>query len=1624
MKEHFSQGRGILAAMLLAVFAAFNLGAADARFIVVVKGQRWMQTNSASAVPVPGTNHSFLVSVDLSGPETITNGSLILPDASVLPLEGDGSDHGGLEAFFTSQGALDTDFPNGTYKVVIDGVNDGAKTNAVTITGDSYPSTPRFNAFPAAQAVDPAVDFNLTWDPIAGASPGDFVGIEVADCLDEEVAHSPQPGEPNALNGTATNFVIRARSLRPGMMYKVKLFVGHFTTYDSSSYPGAIVAGGYLKELFMPIQTTGVPVDCPPGRLQLVFNFPPGGFDQTNGVITFPQALASYAVQLDVPHEANAPENVAFSGPPGSGLTNTPSAFGGPYEGGAWFVSPQVPLPPYPPAGVYVVHYGPNNWSYNLLDPGAASQQMLMVPSVVLNEANEVIEVTWRYADTNGVTIDAPTYVENISLVLDSMFGPLYQSDWYGEPLGRTTTAHVLGQPVPWESVSAVSLIYRDLAKNTFASSFHRGSVPPPEIEIVTQTLPGGIVGQTYGASLSVNGGQEPYVWTVSAGTLPEGLNLSPDTGNIIGHPAVAGTTEFVIRVTDSTDAFAERSYFISVRGSGGPTGPEVREIVILKGQEFVQTGDAAPVPNPEDPFHFEAFVEGTYYGSITNAVLRSPKGTNHPLELEDMPSSAPAAGGGEIETENEGQTFRLRERFASRSAMDNVFGSGSYSFTLATGAGSNKVANLNLSGDSYPATPQISNWAAAQSIDAYADFTLTWNSLSGATTNDFVWVQIEDELGTVYESAGPAEPDRLHGKSTSALIPGGTLEPGSQYQCTVFLAKFSTVSTNAFPGARAMSAYARATSILLNTVTPPPVEGQFQFSASSFTASETNTTAQFTILRTGGSEGAVSVDFSTADGTAVADLDYVPTEGTLEFADGETNVTFTFEIIDDQIFETNETVRLVLSNPQGGATIGAGSNAVMILTDNDVPGSAGLLQFSAASYVAGEGSATVTLTVTRTGGKAGEVTVDYLTVDGDALGEADFAPDSGTLVFPDGVTSRTIVIGLNDDDFDETNETFEVMLDAPVGGASLGTRNVATVVITDNDAAGEIRFSAPSIKIDETAGEAEVTLTRSGGTAEGVTVDVTVVGGTASAEDDYSLMTETVEFAAGETTATFSLLVNDDSDSEGDETVLLQLANPTGGATLGKGTNATVTIVDDEVSLQLAAASYTVNEGSPTLVVTVTRSGPTTGTSTVELSTVDGSAEADSDFGGTNVTVTFGPGQTSRTVPIRIVRDDLVEEEETFGLQLDNPVGGQLGNVTEAEVTLIDDDVGGVISFKVAGYTVKESARAAVVLVTRTGGDAAGVMFDFTTEDGSAGDGDDYTGVTETVEFGAGASSVRIEVPILNDAFDETNETVLLSISNPGGGATIGELDAAMLTIIDDDTAGVIAFGAAAYSVSETGVTATVTLTRSGGKAAGVAVDVLNLGGTATADEDYTDFHGTTVTFDENETKVTFSIDILDDSDADGNETVLLALDNPAGGARLGSRTNAVLNIQDDERSLQFSVSATNVVEGVRNLVLTVTRSGPLKGAITVQYATADDSATAGSDYTAKTGTLTFGSNAKSKTITIPILNDTSDEADEEFTVTLSNPTPGVSLGENSSVTVTIQDNDPASRSVRAGRR
>src|SRR5262249_29543960 len=136
---------------------------------------------------------------------------------------------------------------------------------------------------------------------------------------------------------------------------------------------------------------------------------------------------------------------------------------------------------------------------------------------------------------------------------------------------------------------------------------------------------------------------------------------------------------------------------------------------------------------------------------------------------------------------------------------------------------------------------------------------------------------------------------------------------------------------------------------------TPAPQPGTLQFNSSNYSVNENQGTATITVTRTGGSDGAVAVNYATSNGTATAGSDYTATSGTLSFAAGETSKTFTVPITNDTLVEGNETVNLTLSNPTGGATLGTQNTAVLTIQDDDVARPPGTLQFSAGSYSLGE---------------------------------------------------------------------------------------------------------------------------------------------------------------------------------------------------------------------------------------------------------------------------------------------------------------------------------------------------------------------------------------------------------------------------------------------------------------------------------------------------------------------------------------------------------------------------------------------------------------------------------------------------------------------------------------------
>jgi Calx-beta domain-containing protein/putative Ig domain-containing protein/SdiA-regulated protein len=459
-------------------------------------------------------------------------------------------------------------------------------------------------------------------------------------------------------------------------------------------------------------------------------------------------------------------------------------------------------------------------------------------------------------------------------------------------------------------------------------------------------------------------------------------------------------------------------------------------------------------------------------------------------------------------------------------------------------------------------------------------------------------------------------------------------------------------------------------TESFLWTVNPGVV---LQFSATTYSVVEGGVNATITVVRSGPTAAAVGVSYSVSNGSAVAGSDYTTVSGTLSFGAGQTSKTFTVPILADTLDEADETVNLALSQPTGGATLGAPSTAVLTIADNDT---GGVLRFSAAAYGVSEGTASVTVTVTRTDGAASGVTVAYATSDGSAVAGSDYTAVSGILSFGAGQTSLKFTVPVLPDTLDEANETVNLALSQPTGGATLVSPSTAVLTIEDNDTGGVLRFSAATYTVGEGSASVIVTVTRSNGAASGVTVDYAASDGSGTAGSDYSATSGSLSFGAAETSKSFTVPILDDGLGEGNETVNLALSQPTGGATLGSPSTAVLTVVDDEMALQFSAATYSVVEGGVNVTITVVRSGPTAATVGVSYSASDGSAVAGSDYRTVSGTLSFGSGQISKTFTVPILADAVDEPNETVNLALSGPTGGALlGPRSTAVLTIVDND-------------------------------------------------------------------------------------------------------------------------------------------------------------------------------------------------------------------------------------------------------------------------------------------------------------------------------------------------------------
>jgi hypothetical protein len=342
-------------------------------------------------------------------------------------------------------------------------------------------------------------------------------------------------------------------------------------------------------------------------------------------------------------------------------------------------------------------------------------------------------------------------------------------------------------------------------------------------------------------------------------------------------------------------------------------------------------------------------------------------------------------------------------------------------------------------------------------------------------------------------------------------------------------------------------------------------------------------------------------------------------------------------------------------------------------------------------------------------------------------------------------------------------------------------------------------------------------------------------------------------------------------------------------------------------------------------------------------------------------------------------------------------------------------------VRFSAATYSAAEGAGSATITVTRTGDPQGTVSVDYTTSDGAAIAGSDYTAVSGTISFADGDTIPKtFTVTILHDTAEEPNETVALTLGNPGGNAYLHNSAPAVLTIVDDDTWARLQFSAAAYGVSEGSGTVTITVTRSASSVGAISVDYATANGTAIAGFDYTATSGTISFADGDSDPKTLTIPIVNDTAVESSEMLNIMLSNPVGNVYLNSPGAAVLTVVDDDTSLAFSGSTYSAGEGAGLATITVNRVGDSTSAVSVNFATSNGSASADSDYTAVGGTINFASgDTAPKTFTVPILNDTAGEPYETVNLTLSNPTGGATVGAPGTATLTIVDNDASSQPV-----
>ena len=441
----------------------------------------------------------------------------------------------------------------------------------------------------------------------------------------------------------------------------------------------------------------------------------------------------------------------------------------------------------------------------------------------------------------------------------------------------------------------------------------------------------------------------------------------------------------------------------------------------------------------------------------------------------------------------------------------------------------------------------------------------------------------------------------------------------------------------------------------------------------------------------------------------------------------GSNTVTLTLTPIDDELSEGEETIVV-----EGTATTGTRDLVVKVATvtlqDDDVRG----VVVEPTTLALDEGTAGA-YTVHLTAQPTGPVTVSI----GGASG-TDVTVSSSVLTFTPGNWSnaQTVTVTAGADADAVMDE--DVVLTHTVGGSDYVDVEAADVTVTVRETTVP-QVAIADVVADESAGSMVFTVTLDVESGAEVQVPWATAGVTATAGADYTESSGTVTFPPRATSRTVPVPILEDDLDEEAETFTVTLSKPPNADLADGEATGTITDNDAEPALTLSDPPSAATEGvDANLVFTVTLAPASGRAVTVDYATRNGTAGApgDSTAPAANASLTFAPGETSKTITVPIVNDALDESEETFTVHLSGEQGATVAD-GEATGTIVDDDDEPVLD--VEDVTEAEDVGDMAFEVTLTPASGRAVTVSYATADGTAAEPGDYGATTGTVTFAAG---------------------------------------------------------------------------------------------------------------------------------------------------------------------------------------------------------------------------------------------------------------------------------------------